>query len=321
MHRQLSLSNAFSEDMEEERKRKKKRRLEDKANGKVRHINRLTSKAEELRVEVAELDLKRKQIENETVRLRVEKAREEGYVEGKKAAKISDRQTTPKSSSSSCPFSHTSTPIISIAAPICPPCYPISSAMWATPPPQLPTARLSQASATYIPSPLFPTPPPSIPVRTTYFTVPTTVAQPPPLGRYNWTASSQTPPQPQTRHEYGPRPSYVTVPTVAQPPQFGRYNLTASSQEPLPSQTNDEYVPHGKPIKSETREHEVYHVCHRSPTYWTDLGEWVWRKRELGRRLYRNPIDDLVFQFHIYESGVVRVRLRDGVFVIRKPNH
>lgn len=222
---------------------RKKKREQDKVDSKRRKILRYSETVDTLQIDVQNLQWKKQKLEHDTLELAVEKAREEGRIEGRNAA-IASITATARSNVAPSPA-----PII-VYTPILP-----------------------QACPTSVIDPIVC---PSSYVHDLQSPKPTALSI--------------------TASEYVPIPSTSTVSVSTYTPQ--RMRSTTNARE--------------NPIKS---------LSNRADSYWKRMALDIEARMDCGKRLYRNPVDSLIFKIHKYDSGVITVRLGEKWHTIQGYKH
>lgn len=269
-------STAFDEAIKEELAERNKRKMQDWRDARVRAKNRLNAEEKELKINIENLKWEKKRLEDENVKLKVERAREEGLKEGKKVAQemmrkdITKKKPTSASSSSSYESVEHSPVLMPSSTPFFPP-------------------HISHSSTIPFPIP-YPTPPYS----TSYYSTPISS-----FGYTNSSASSEL-------FSNCPPPSIF----LNSAPLRSTYYEPVSVNKAIPNDQNPPtYIP--TPIVKFTKKtmNPIKNKHERPLPYWEDLRASIQKCGKYGKRLFENPKDGLCFDVHNYSHGAVRVKI------------
>lgn len=301
--RMLIESNALVKEIEKEVRMRKKKKEADKQAARIRHTNDLAQKEAKLNIRVEELSWKKKRLEESTLELKVDRAREEGHRDGRREAEAKINKQTVKTPSLLHPY---------LVFPTDPPTSSLNlrepSVMTVYRPVTLDLmnnfACTSPLPATpNYPFPTFQNPYPTPPIYSPPIIVPTP------------TLSS---------------PSMTYTPTLKNPSFFPTTPLNFPTPQPQRNgyQTGTNYCPHTATVGNARRDPEEYipllpkttvnadknpvqSLGERPEPYWSELGRSIAANCKLGKHLFQNPVDGLIFRVNKYWGGTIRIKLGD----------
>lgn len=310
------LSNELCDTLAEEEVMRKKKKEADKQASQIRATNRLAKKEETLKKSVAELKWSKKRLEKTNLKLKIDLARDEGFMEGRKAAQEKFMKTqrnkktpTPPSSTNSFDQPSTSTKSHRFSSPpsfSIPTSFRYSNNPFPTPTysPTTPKSNTHEDKAKKLLDEVTveddpedrasnPTPEPKIKQFSTY-------------GEYRASkkAPEPTPQKPSTSGE----PSASTSKEAPKPSTSGTYQVRTTYPKP------EEYVPFPPNNRKNFNNNPIKLKSQRPQKYWDDLAADIMARSPMGKRLHQNPVDGFSFEIMKFYEGRVRVKI-DGTWV------
>lgn len=251
----------------------KKKKQQDKRDAQIRATNRLAEKQCELGVSVENLQWKQKRIEKETLKMKVENAREKARRKGQNnLTRVVKMVTPPKTEM--------------------PPRYSTIVA----------DNGITNWSVTPTPPVIFPHPSFSLAnsCNTLYL---------PPMSPDN-SAINFISPRPLSEAEHTSNwfqfPYYPT-PSPSPTPSSSSYKPVCV--KPQCPKTVPTYTPTPLTKAQKKAQNPIKFVTDRPFSYWNKMRDNITRQTKYGKRLYQNPADGLWFDIFHYDLGGVRVRI------------
>lgn len=319
-------STVLPETLQTEETLRKEKKEQDSRDSRVRARNRLKIEQVELQVDVENLKYEKKRLEDATLKLKVERAREE-RLKKKRSGESANvpkppkaKRSTPKSTSNQKSKQAASKTSSSSASPSPPQAKPCTATSTSNNTPEPPVNRPSVPKTTPFPIPNYPpppspnlhVPPPPSPFNTTPLSSPTppftsssffdTIFFPPlnssnlffssslPLFSYSLSddTSSRGAPSLSNASSYTPRPVHRNAQDSQSVPTY------------TPSAIGKVQKKSANPIKFKTQ---------RPLEYWEALADSIKRQCAYGKRMFQNPRDELWFEVFNYDDGAVRVKI------------